>query len=257
MSHPLHTLAVWAPSAGHVEAEVGGNRVALQRDDDGWWAAPDVALVGPYRFVVDGDPIPDPRSCRQPEGVDGASWPLAPYTWNDGGWIGRPLVDEVIYELHVGTFSSQGTLDGAVAHLDELVDLGVTAVEVMPLATAPGARGWGYDGVLLYAVHEAYGGPDAFRRFVDECHARGLAVVLDVVYNHFGPSGNHLHRLGPYTTSAHDTPWGPAVNLYQPGSDEVRRDSSQGIHADTACADPGGRVRVLGVRFVRFVRGSE
>ena len=223
MSHPLHTLAVWAPSAGHVEAEVGGNRVALQRDDDGWWAAPDVALVGPYRFVVDGDPIPDPRSCRQPEGVDGASWPLAPYTWNDGGWIGRPLVDEVIYELHVGTFSSQGTLDGAVAHLDELVDLGVTAVEAMPLATAPGARGWGYDGVLLYAVHEAYGGPDAFRRFVDECHARGLAVVLDVVYNHFGPSGNHLHRLGPYTTSAHDTPWGPAVNLDQPGSEEVRR----------------------------------
>ena len=182
MSHPVHTLAVWAPAAGHVDAEVGGNRVALHRDDDGWWAAPEVALVGPYRFVVDGDPIPDPRSCRQPEGVDGASWPLAPSTWNDGGWIGRPLVDEVIYELHVGTFTAQGTLDGAVAHLDELVDLGVTAVEVMPLATAPGTRGWGYDGVLLYAVHEAYGGPDAFRRFeADEAAQRAWVQHVNEV----------------------------------------------------------------------------
>ncbi|MCB0998444.1 MAG: malto-oligosyltrehalose trehalohydrolase [Acidimicrobiales bacterium] len=223
MSHPLHTLALWAPASEHVSAIVGGTPVALRRDDDGWWSAPEVALVGPYRFVVDGDEIPDPRSCHQPDGVDGGSWPLAPYDWHDAGWIGRPLVDEVILELHVGTFTPEGTLDAAIDRLDDLVDLGITAVEVMPLATFPGERGWGYDGVLLYAVHPAYGGPDAFRRFVDACHARHLAVVLDVVYNHLGPSGNHLPRLGPYFTNAHSTPWGAAVNLDQPGSDEVRR----------------------------------
>jgi maltooligosyltrehalose trehalohydrolase len=228
MSRPLNTAALWAPSATSVELVMSGGSVAMARHADGWWTA-DATLVGPYRFDVDGTVIPDPRSCRQPQGVDGGSWPLSPYDWHDRSWIGRPLMDEVIHEIHIGTFSQRGTFDAAIDHLDALVELGVTAVEVMPVATAPGARGWGYDGVLLFAVHEAYGGPDAMRRFVDACHARGLAVVLDVVYNHLGPSGNHLGRLGPYFTSAHETPWGAAVNLDQPGTDgepgceEVRR----------------------------------
>lgn len=226
MSRPLDTAALWAPDASTVRLAMSGREVEMTRDADGWWRADDAVvgpLVGPYRFVVDGVSIPDPRSRRQPEGVDGGSWPLEPYEWRDGAWIGRPLVDEVIHEIHVGTFSERGTFDGAVEHLDHLVDLGVTAVEVMPVATAPGTRGWGYDGVLLFAVHESYGGPDAMRRFVDACHARSIAVVLDVVYNHLGPSGNHLGRLGPYFTAAHHTPWGAAVNLDQPGSEEVRR----------------------------------
>lgn len=222
MSRPLHTASLWAPWASSVGLVMAGTTTSMVCDAEGWWTA-DVVLVGPYRFDVDGTLIPDPRSCRQPEGVDGGSWPLAPYDWRDGGWIGRPLMAEVIHEIHIGTFSERGTFDGAIEHLDALVDLGVTAVEVMPVATAPGVRGWGYDGVLLFAVLEAYGGPDAMRRFVDACHARGLAVVLDVVYNHLGPSGNHLGRLGPYVTSAHETPWGAAVNLDQDGSHEVRR----------------------------------
>ncbi len=222
MSRSLHTAAVWAPFASDVSFDLAGLEVPATRDDDGWWHA-DVTLVGPYRVVVDGDAIADPRSCRQPDGLEGASWPLAPYDWSDDGWIGRPLVDEVIHEIHVGTFTTPGTFDAAVERLDDLVELGVTAVEVMPVATFPGARGWGYDGALLFAVHEAYGGPDGMRRFVDACHARQLAVVLDVVYNHLGPTGNHLGRLGPYFTAEHRTPWGAAVNLDRPGSDEVRR----------------------------------
>ena len=220
--HPVGTAAIWAPAAHEVMLVHGDGTHALVRDERGWWSA-DIAITGAYRFVVDGTAMPDPRSWRQPEGVDGPSWPLDEFEWTDQAWIGRPLMDEVLYELHIGTFSQRGTFDGAIEHLDHLVDLGVTAVEVMPTATFPGVRGWGYDGVLLHAVHEAYGGPDAMRRFVDACHARGVAVVLDVVYNHLGPSGNRLGHLGPYFTPAHETPWGAAVNLDQPGSDEVRR----------------------------------
>jgi maltooligosyltrehalose trehalohydrolase len=190
----------------------------------GWWAAAAPVPAGTdYAFRLDGgDPRPDPRSPRQPYGPHGASrtYDHAAFSWGDAGWRGVPVSGAVIYELHVGTFTTEGTLDAAIGRLDYLAALGVTVVELMPLAAFPGEHGWGYDGIGLWAVHEPYGGPDALKRFVDACHGRGLAVFLDVVYNHVGP-GNHLGEFGPYFTDAYTTPWGPAVNLDQPGSDEV------------------------------------
>jgi malto-oligosyltrehalose trehalohydrolase len=177
-----------------------------------------------YGFRLDGgDPLADPRSPRQPDGPAGLSqcYDHDRFGWTDDGWAGRPLAGAVLYELHAGTFTAEGTFDAAIGRLDYLRDLGVTMVELMPVAAFPGRRGWGYDGIGLWAVHEPYGGPDGLKRFVDACHARKLAVVLDVVYNHAG-IGNRLADFGPYFTSAHVTPWGPAVNLDQPGSDEVR-----------------------------------
>jgi maltooligosyltrehalose trehalohydrolase len=179
-----------------------------------------------YAFVLDGgQPLPDPRSASQPRGPHAASRVVdhARFGWTDDAWRGLPLAGSVLYELHVGTFTPEGTLDAAIQRLDHLADLGVDAVEVMPVAAFDGHHGWGYDGVALFAVHEPYGGPEAFKRFVDACHARGLGVVLDVVYNHLGPSGNYLSRFGPYFTDRHHTPWGSAVNLDDAGSDEVRR----------------------------------
>jgi maltooligosyltrehalose trehalohydrolase len=191
----------------------------------GWWEAdvdaPDE--VG-YAFLLDGAvPLPDPRSTRQPHGPAGPSrtTPSAPVARTDDRWRGRPLQGSVIYELHIGTFTPEGTLDAALGKLDHLVGLGVTTVELMPVASFPGEHGWGYDGIGLWAVHEVYGGPEALARFVDGCHARGLSVLVDVVYNHVGP-GNRLGDFGPYFTAVYATPWGEAVNLDQPGSDEVR-----------------------------------
>jgi malto-oligosyltrehalose trehalohydrolase len=219
---------VWAPAAGTVEVETGGARHAMTpAGRPGWWTARVGGDGGEqdYGFVLDGDgPFPDPRSPRQPHGVHGLSrtYDHERFAWSDQGWRGRPLPGSVLYELHLGTFTSEGTFDAAIDRLDHLVDLGVDAVELLPVAAFPGRHGWGYDGVHLWAVHEPYGGPDGLKRLVDACHRRGLAVVLDVVYNHLGPSGNHLARFGPYFTDAHQTPWGPAVNLDQAGSDEVR-----------------------------------
>jgi maltooligosyltrehalose trehalohydrolase len=195
---------------------------------DGTFAleVPDAAHGTDYAFGLDGsDPLPDPRSAWQPEGVHAASRVFDParHTWQDGDWPGRSVLGAVVYELHVGTFTPQGTLDAAVERLDHLVELGVDMVELLPVAAFDGRWGWGYDGVALYAVHAPYGGPEALQRFVDACHGRGLAVCLDVVYNHLGPSGNYLGRFGPYFTSKHDTPWGDAVNLDDVGSEHVRR----------------------------------
>jgi maltooligosyltrehalose trehalohydrolase len=145
------------------------------------------------------------------------------FEWHDRTWRGVPLAGSVLYELHVGTFTPQGTFDAAIEHLDHLVELGVDAVEVMPVASFDGPHGWGYDGVAMYAVHEPYGGPDGFKRFVDACHAHNIGVVLDCVYNHLGPSGNYLGEFGPYFTDAYTTPWGPAMNYSRELSDEVRR----------------------------------
>jgi maltooligosyltrehalose trehalohydrolase len=209
-----------------VDVETGGERRPLTRDAQGWWRDSTGALLdGPYWFVVDGDQVPDPRSPAQPEGIEGPSHPddASAFEWTDAEWKGSPLRGSVIYEMHVGTFTDGGTFESAVERLDHLVDLGVTAVQVMPINTFPGRWGWGYDGALLFAPHWSYGGPDGFRRFVDACHARSLAVVLDVVYNHLGPTGNHLGKFGPYFTDAHATPWGDAINLDGPDSDEVRR----------------------------------
>ncbi len=220
------TFEVWAPRAGRVRVEVGG-RVHPMSEDGGWWRADIGAEPGArYGYLLDDDPavLPDPRSARQPDGVHGLSalHTLDPARWTDADWTGRQLGGSVLYELHIGTFTPEGTFDAAIERLGHLVDLGITTVEVMPVNAFNGVWNWGYDGVLWYAVHEAYGGPDGLQRFVDSCHTRGLAVALDVVYNHLGPSGNYLLRFGPYLGGGHNT-WGESLNLDGPGSDEVRR----------------------------------
>ncbi|MEN3586102.1 malto-oligosyltrehalose trehalohydrolase [Streptomyces sp. ZYX-F-203] len=218
---------VWAPEAERVTLHCDGSSVAMRRDPGraGWWSGTAEAADGSrYGFAVDGGPIrPDPRSRRQPEGPDGPSAVVdhARYAWRSR-WGGRGLHGAVLYELHVGTFTAAGTLDAATERLAHVAGLGVTHVELMPLCPFPGRHGWGYDGVSPWAVHEPYGGPEALKRFVDRAHDLGLGVVLDVVHNHLGPSGNHLPAFGPYFTEAHRTPWGQAVNLDAPGSDEVR-----------------------------------
>ncbi|MCU1431564.1 MAG: malto-oligosyltrehalose trehalohydrolase [Actinotalea sp.] len=225
----LLTPRVWAPDATTVGLHLpgrAGEPVPMQRAGGGWWTAPEPLESGTdYAFVLDGgDPRPDPRSPWQPHGVHGPSrtYDTTSYDWSDGDWLGRDVRGSVVYELHVGTFTEAGTLDAAAQRLDHLVDLGVDMVELMPVAAFPGVHGWGYDGVALYAVHHPYGGPAALQRFVDAAHARGLAVCLDVVYNHLGPSGNYLSEFGPYFTDRHETPWGQAVDLDGPRSAEVR-----------------------------------
>ena len=193
----------------------------------GWWTATENASAGTdYAFVLDGGPpLPDPRSAWQPHGIHGPSRVVdhSAFSWTDGGWQAPPLSSAVIYELHIGTFSPEGTFAGAVAHLDHLVKLGISHVELMPVQEFSGEWGWGYDGADVFAPHHYYGEPDDLKRLVDACHARGLAVLLDVVYNHLGPAGNYLDRFGPYFSSRYRTPWGPAVNLDEKGSCEVRR----------------------------------
>ncbi|SER46420.1 malto-oligosyltrehalose trehalohydrolase [Actinokineospora terrae] len=220
-------FSVWAPQRSRVRLDVGGSWHEMARDDRGWWHA-EVPGAGPgtdYAFLVDDDdtPLPDPRSLWQPNGVHGPSrrYEHRAYEWSDSAWTGRPVAGRVIYELHVGTFTTAGTFDGAAEKLDHLVSLGVDFVEVLPVNAFDGVSGWGYDGVLWGAAHEPYGGPDGFKRFVDACHARGLGVILDVVYNHLGPSGAYLDRFGPYF--AGKNLWGPTINLDGPDSDEVRR----------------------------------
>ena len=221
-------VPVWAPAAQTVELYLPGQDrlVGMIPVPGGWWTAPfDLEPGTDYAFRVDGSPNrPDPRSALQPDGVHGPSRTVDPDTWRwtDQSWAGKDLRGSVIYELHVGTFTPEGTLDAAVSRLGHLVDLGVDIVELMPLAAFPGKAGWGYDGVGLWAVHEAYGGPDALARFVDAAHNAGIGVCLDVVYNHLGPSGNYLSVFGPYFTPAHHTPWGEAVNYDHDGSQQVR-----------------------------------
>jgi maltooligosyltrehalose trehalohydrolase len=220
-------FSVWAPDARRVDIEVAGQAIPMSAAGGrpGWWATEAPAPAGTdYAFRLDGgEPLADPRSPRQPYGPDGPSqtYEHGAFAWTDALWRGVPLAGAVIYELHIGTFTPHGTLDAAIGRLDHLVSLGVTVVELMPVAAFPGEHGWGYDGIGLWAVHEPYGGPDALKRFVSACHERGLGVFLDVVYNHVGP-GNKLGAFGPYFTDVYTTPWGPAVNLDQAWSDEVR-----------------------------------
>ncbi|MGH3275292.1 MAG: malto-oligosyltrehalose trehalohydrolase, partial [Streptosporangiaceae bacterium] len=222
----MSEFRVWAPAAGVVEVVVAGRGYPMAPQDGGWWAAsvPGAGDGADYAFRLDGgDLLADPRSSWQPEGVRGPSrrYDHRRFAWRDAQWRGIPLPGAVLYELHIGTFTAAGTLDAAIGRLDYLAGLGVDAVELMPVAAFPGQRGWGYDGIGLWAVHEPYGGPDGLKRFVAACHARGLGVLLDVVFNHVG-SGSRLADFGPYFTDARTTPWGPAMNLDQPGSDEVR-----------------------------------
>jgi maltooligosyltrehalose trehalohydrolase len=218
---------VWAPSAHSLDLELPPRRIAMTPEPHGWWAATveDAAPGIEYAFSVDGgEPLPDPRSPWQPFGVHGPSLTVdhARFEWTDEGWQAPPLASAVVYELHVGTFTPEGTFDAAIARIPHLRRLGVTHVEVMPVNEFPGERGWGYDGVDLYAPHHAYGGPDGLKRFVDALHGAGMAAILDVVYNHLGPSGNYLGAFGPYFTSCIRTPWGEAINFSGAASDEVR-----------------------------------
>ncbi|KAA8964544.1 malto-oligosyltrehalose trehalohydrolase [Mycobacterium sp.] len=223
----MHRFEVWAPTPARVRLDVAGNHYPMTRSADGWWRATvDAAPDARYGYLLDDDPavLPDPRSPRQPDGVHGRSqrWNAADVTWTDGDWAGRSVEGALIYELHTGTFTAAGTFDSAITKLDYLVELGVDFVELMPVNAFSGTHGWGYDGVLWYAVHEPYGGPDGLVRFVDACHRRGLGVLIDAVFNHLGPSGNYLPRFGPYLSSA-SNPWGEALNIAGADSDEVRR----------------------------------
>ena len=224
--------SVWAPEASQVRAVVGtdGDRIeelVPEVDRPGWWRLDADLVPGTrYGYLLDDTDtaVPDPRSQRLPDGVHGLTevYDDTAHRWQDGSWPGRQLPGAVIYEMHVGTFTKGATLDSAIERLDHLVSLGISHVELLPLNAVNGVWNWGYDGVAWYAVHEPYGGPDALKRFVDACHGRGLAVVLDVVYNHLGPSGNYLPNFGPYLKSGRNT-WGDLINLDGPGSEEVRR----------------------------------
>ena len=223
----MHEFEVWAPGRGRVDVVVDGREVHMQRASRGWWRATVAAAPGSrYGFRLDGGPLrPDPRSPSQPEGPDGPSEVLdhSRFEWQDSAWRGMTMKGAVLYEIHVGTFTPGGTFDSAIEQLPHLVELGVDAVELMPVAEFPGDRGWGYDGVDLFAPHHSYGGPDGLKRLVDACHRHGLGVVIDVVHNHLGPSGNYLAEFGPYFSDRHHTNWGAAINFDGPGSDEVRR----------------------------------
>jgi maltooligosyltrehalose trehalohydrolase len=229
---------VWAPFAKRVRLVIGDDEYDLV-ENDGWWTR-EVEEAGPgtdYWYLLDDNDelrLPDPRSLWQPAGVHGPSrvYDHAAFTWTDRAWAdrsfadrtwtGRPLPGAVIYELHIGTFTIEGTFDAAIERLDHLANLGVDLVELLPVAAFNGEHGWGYDGVAWFAPHEPYGGPDGLKRFVDAAHARGLGVVLDVVYNHFGPSGAYAPMFGPYLATG-QTDWGQSINLDGPLSDEVRQ----------------------------------
>jgi maltooligosyltrehalose trehalohydrolase len=229
MNSTTNPLKVWAPLARNVSARVNSEEIPMTPDSrkQGWWTTNAEFPAGTsYQFIVDGEgPMPDPRSNAQPEGIHGPSVVIdhAAFEWSDQSWTPPPWKDAIIYELHVGTFSAEGTFEAAVPHLDALLRLGVTHIELMPVAGFPGNHNWGYDCVSIYAPHRAYGGVDGLKRLVDACHAKGLSVILDVIYNHMGPDGNYLPSFGPYYSDKHHTPWGVAPNLDGKLCEEPRR----------------------------------
>jgi maltooligosyltrehalose trehalohydrolase len=223
------SVKVWAPEAKEVALKpaAGGKPLPLTPEEYGYWTlTTDTVHPGyTYKIVLDGEKeLPDPASLAQPEGVHGPSQAvdLTTFTWTDEGWKNKPLEEYLIYELHTGTFSPEGTFQGVEDRLDYLVSLGVTAIEIMPVAQFPGERNWGYDGVYPYAVQHSYGGAESLQHLVDACHRKGLAVVLDVVYNHLGPEGNYLGAYGPFFTDKYHTPWGNALNFDDAWCDGVR-----------------------------------
>ena len=220
---------VWAPVPSQLRLSVGEAVVPMSRGDDGWWTPAGEVPAGEvdYGYLLDdrAEALPDPRSRRQPHGVHDRSrtFDASAFRWTDGSWTGRQLAGATVYELHVGTFTPEGTFDAVLDHLDHLRDLGVDLVEIMPVNAFNGRWNWGYDGVLWYAIQEEYGGPAAYQRLVDGCHAAGIGVVQDVVYNHLGPSGNYLPHYGPYLSTEGESTWGAHVNLDGRDSAEVRR----------------------------------
>jgi len=223
----MTSFCVWAPRAKLAELDIYGKRQPMTAGKGGWWFTEAAAAANTeYRFALDGgEPLADPRSPCQPRGISGSSITVdhGAFSWTDRHWQAEPLSSAIFYELHIGTFTAAGTFHAAIQRLDHLAHLGITHVALMPIAQFSGSWGWGYDGVFLYAPHHAYGEPEQLKQFVDSCHRHGLAVILDVVYNHLGPAGNHLADFGPYFTHRYATPWGAAVNFDGPGSDEVRR----------------------------------
>ncbi len=225
----MHSFHIWAPKPKKVALQLGERVLPMQGPDarGNWKLDVDEAKWGDeYAFLLDEETTayPDPRSAFQPHGVHrpSALYDQKAFVWNDSLWQGPPLTGAIIYELHIGTFTEGGTFDAAIEKMPYLADLGITHIEIMPLAEYAGGRGWGYDGVALFAVNHCYGGPDGLKRLVDSAHGHGLAVILDVVYNHFGPVGNYTGKFGPYNTDKHHTPWGNAINFEDAGSDEVR-----------------------------------
>ncbi|HLK34213.1 MAG TPA: malto-oligosyltrehalose trehalohydrolase [Terriglobales bacterium] len=221
-------LRVWAPHARQVAVRIiGGSDWPMHRSADGTFTVQVPAQDGDRYFylVDDHKPLPDPVSRLLPEGVHGPTAIVDPsaFCWSDQDWRGLELRDYIIYELHVGTFSAEGTFEGVIQRLDYLKSLGISVIELMPVAAFPGRRNWGYDGVSIYAVQASYGGPDGLKRLVDAAHRVGLAVMLDVVYNHLGNEGNYLRLFGPYFTHHHTTPWGDAINYDDDGCEGVRR----------------------------------
>jgi maltooligosyltrehalose trehalohydrolase len=218
------TFRIWAPRQERLELVVEDESIPMQRDGDGFFEARASARPGArYAYRIGGELVPDPASRHQPDGVHGPSAVVGPdFAWTDAAWRGVDRREAVLYELHVGTFTREGTFDAAIARLRGLRELGITMIEIMPIAQFPGDRNWGYDGVLPYAAQNSYGGPDGLRRLVDAAHREGLGVCLDVVYNHLGPEGNRLDLFGPYFTDRYKTPWGPAINFDGPDSDPVR-----------------------------------
>jgi maltooligosyltrehalose trehalohydrolase len=232
MTHPASgsgRFDIWAPEVTAITLLADGSEYPMSQRGDGWWTASDAPAGGEvdYGYLpgTDTTPLPDPRSRRQPAGVHSLSRTFDPaaHAWADVNWAGRELQGAVIYELHIGTFTPEGTLEAAAGKLGYLKDLGVDFVELLPVNGFNGTHNWGYDGVLWYTVHEGYGGPAAYQRFVDAAHGAGLGVIQDVVYNHLGPSGNYLPKFGPYLKSGEGNTWGDSVNLDGNGSDEVRR----------------------------------
>ncbi len=219
-------FVVWAPEKNKMEVSIDGKFFPMTKDDRGYWsAAVDFAAIGTqYKFRIDGQQIlPDPASCFQPEGVHGNSEVVDKnFSWTDDKWKGLSLGEMIQYELHVGTFTNEGTFDGIISRLAYLRELGVNAIELMPLSQFPGSRNWGYDGVYPFAVQNSYGGPRELKRLVNEAHRHGIAVILDVVYNHQGPEGNYLSEYGPYFTEKYKTGWGSAINYDDAYCDGVR-----------------------------------
>lgn len=223
------TVWLWAPEAKSVSIKLqeSGENIPLSSAEYGYWTLITNKLTDGslYQFILDDKtPLPDPASLSQPEGVHGASEvvDLQAINWSDSNWNNLPLQDYILYELHAGTFTSDGTFEGIESKLDYLVSLGITAIEIMPVAQFPGNRNWGYDGVFPYAVQNSYGGPKGLQKLVDACHQKGLAVVLDVVYNHLGPEGNYFNEYGQYFTDKYNTPWGNAINFDDANCDAVR-----------------------------------
>lgn len=222
------SFRVWAPETERLRVKIfSGEVLPLEKDEAGYFSGLAAGVRAGARYLYlfeDGSGYPDPASRFQPGGVHGPSEVVDPdaFRWHDGRWKGMDIEDFIIYELHVGTFAGEGTFEAVIPHLEYLKDLGITALELMPVAQFPGDRNWGYDGVSLFAPQNSYGGPEGLKRLVEECHGKGMAVILDVVYNHLGPEGNYLHKFGPYFTDRYRTPWGDAVNFDGPYSDGVR-----------------------------------